>query len=146
MSLTIYVRGENDSNIQLPIARDVEMQFLKTRLYKNDYNVKALKEIEKATYNDEFSFIDRFGFKLYTKNMSTGCKAAICVHDFPGIVIDTVECGLNALKFIIANCVNGVILISSESMLFYVDTPIDVIIDSKRFTDCDSLNEYLSER
>ena len=64
MSLTIYVREDN-SNIQLPIAHDVELQFLKTRLYKNDYIVKALKEIEQAEYNDEYSFIDRFGFKLY---------------------------------------------------------------------------------
>ncbi len=146
MSLTIYVRGEDDSNIQLPIAHDVEMQFHKTRLYKNEYNIKALKEIEKATYNDEFSFIDRFGFKLYTKNMSTGCKAAVCVHEFPSMVIDTIECGLNALNFIIANCTNGVILVSPESTLFSVDTPIDVIIDNKKFIDCISLNEYLSER
>lgn len=146
MSLTIYVRGEDDSSIQLPIVHDVERQFHKTRLYKNEYNIKALKEIEKATYNDEFSFIDRFGFKLYTNNMSTGCKAAVCVHEFPNIAIDTIECGLNALNFIIANCANGVILVSPESMLFSIDTPIDVIIDNRKFIDCVSLNEYLSER
>lgn len=146
MSLTIYIKGENDSDIKLPIARDVELQFLKTRLKKDEYTVKALKEIEQAAYNDEHSFIDRFGFKLYSKNMSTGCKAALCVHEFPDMVIDTIECGLNAINFIIANCTTGAILISSESTLFYVDTPIDVIIDSRRFTDCDNLSEYLEER
>lgn len=146
MSLTIYIKGENDSNSQLPVARDVELQFLKTRLKKDDYTVKALKEIEQATYNDEYSFIDRFGFKLYSKNMSTGCKAVLCVHEFPTTVIDTIECGLNAINFIIANCTDGAILINPGSMLFYVDTSIDVIIDGRRFTDCDSLSEYISER
>lgn len=145
MSLTMYIRGEQN-NIQVPIAHDVERQFLKMRLRKDDYTVKALREIEQATYNDEHSFIDRFGFKLYKKNMSTGCKAALCVHEFPDIVIDTIECGLNALNFIIANCVDGVILISSESTLFYVETPIDIIFDGRKFVDCDSLSEYLSER
>lgn len=145
MSLTIYVREDN-SDIQLPIAHDVELQFLKTRLYKNDYIVKALKEIEQATYNDEHSFIDRFGFKLYSKDMSTGCKGAICVYAFPDIVIDVVECGINALNFIISNCTNGAILISREAMGFYKEGPVDVLLDGKWFTDCDDLVDYISER
>lgn len=146
MSLTIYIKGENDGNIQLPIARDVELQFLKTRLKKDHYTVKALKEIEQATYNDEHSFIDRFGFKLYNKNMSTGCKAALCVHEFLSTVINTAECGTNVLEFIIANCADGYILMSREAMIFYVDGQIDVIIDDKHFSDCDSLLEYIHER
>lgn len=146
MSLTIYVRGENDSSVQLPIAHDVERQFHKTRLKKDDYTVKALREVEKATYNDEYSFIDRFGFKLYSKNMSTGCKAALCVHEFPTTVINTVECGTNALEFIIANCTDGYILMSREAMIFYVDGQIDITIDDKHFSDCDSLLEYIHER
>lgn len=146
MSLTIYIKGENDSNIQLPIARDVELQFLKTRPKKDDYTVKALKEIEQATYNDEYSFIDRFGFKLYLKNMSTGCKAALCVHEFPDTVINTAECGTNVLEFIVANCTDGYILMSREAMVFYVDGQIDIIIDDKHFSDCDSLSEYIHER
>lgn len=146
MSLTLYIKGENDGDIQLPVARDIELQFLKTRLKKDDYTVKALKEIEQATYNDEHSFIDRFGFKLYSKNISTGCKAALCVHEFPTIIINTVECGTNALEFIIANCTDGYILMSRESTLFYVDGQIDVTIDDKHFSDYDSLSEYIHER
>lgn len=146
MSLTLYIKGENDGDIQLPVARDVELQFLKTRLKKDDYTVKALKEIEQATYNDEHSFIDRFGFKLYSKNISTGCKAALCVHEFPTTVVNTIECGTNALEFIIANCTDGYILMSRESTLFYVDGQIDVTIDNKHFSDCDSLSEYIHER
>lgn len=146
MSLTIYVRGENDSNIQLPIVHDVEIQFHKTRLYKNDYNIKALNEIEKATYNDEFSFIDRFGFKLYTDSMSTGCKAAICVHEFSDTVVDVLECGTNVLNFIISNCTSGAILIDRGAMGFYKKGPVDVILDGKRFTDCDALVDYIAER
>lgn len=145
MSLTIYVREDN-SDIQLPIAHDVELQFLKTRLYKSDYVVKALKEIEQAEYNDEYSFIDRFGFKLYSKDMSTGCKGAICVHAFPNVVIDVIECGINVLNFIISNCTNGAILISREAMGFYKEGPVDVLLDGKRFTDCDDLVDYISER
>lgn len=146
MSLTIYIKGENDSDIKLPIARDVELQFLKTRLKKDDYTVKALKEIEQAIYNDGHSFIDRFGFKLYSKNISTGCKAALCIHEFPTTIINTVECGTNALEFIIANCTDGYILMSREAMIFYVDGQIDVTIDDKHFSDCDSLSEYIHER
>lgn len=146
MSLTIYIKGENDGNIQYPIAHDIEIQFLKTRLKNDDYTVKALKDIEQATYNDEYSFIDRFGFKLYSKNMSTGCKGALCVHAFPTTVINTVECGTNALEFIVANCTDGYVLMSREAMIFYVDGQIDVIIDDKHFSNCDNLLEYIHER
>lgn len=146
MSLTIYIKDVNDDNIQLPIARDIELQFLKTRLKKDDYTLKALKEIEKATYNDEYSFIDRFGFKLYSRNMSTGCKGVLCIHAFPDIVINTVECGTNALEFIIANCTDGYILMSREAIVFYVDGQIDVTVDNKHFNKCDDLLEYIHER
>ncbi len=145
MPLTIYIIGENDSNIQLPIAHDIEMQFLRTRLKNDTYTVKALKEIEQAEYNDEYSFIDRFGFKLYSKNMSTGCKGALCVHAFPDMVINTIECGTNALKFIIANCSTGYVLMSREAMIFYTETPVDIIVDNKHFDDCDALLEYIHE-
>lgn len=105
-----------------------------------------MKEIEKATYNDEFSFIDRFGFKLYTDNMSTGCKAAICVNAFPDVVVDTIECGTNVLEFMIANCNDGHILMSREAMVFSIQCEIDVIIDDRHFDECNDLLEYIHER
>ena len=146
MSLRIYIRNEDNGIPEEKIIRDVEIEFLKICLTDNEYNKKAKKEIDEGYYNDKISFIDRFGFKLYTKYLSTGCKAAICVNEVKDKVIDLIECGCNALGFIVGNCTEGTILISPESLMFYSENPIDVIFDDIRFTSMDSLALYFEER
>ena len=49
---------------------------------------EILKDIDHAYYSDEYSFIDRFGFKLRAEELSTGSKAAILVANHPELWID----------------------------------------------------------
>ena len=41
---------------------------------------------------EPFAYIDRYGFKLRTNDMSTGCKAAICVLRSTDKLINLSEC------------------------------------------------------
>lgn len=143
--LTIFVDTVEDNNV----VRDVEEQFAKIKLTGSQIERELISKIERATYNDEYSFIDRFGFKLYNTELSTGCKAALCVVNCPELIIDLIECGMNARDLIIGLCKDGKILIQENgvSIMKHVDAPIDVKIDNYRITDVDRLNKYIfSER
>ena len=54
-----------------------------------------IRQIEKGTYNDEYSFIDRFGYKLYNTELRMGCRAVLCVMNCPDVIIDLIECVMN---------------------------------------------------
>lgn len=141
--LTIYI-DETD----LPVEHDVEKLFSQTRLVDTELNRKLIRVIEQGTYNDEWSFIDRFGFKLYTKDMSTGCKAALCVANNPDKIVDLIECGNNARDAIIKLCTNGNILYHENGMTIEnINKPdtIDVRLDGYQFTTVERLNRYIHD-
>ena len=143
--LTIYVDDVDANNL----ITNVEEQFAKVKLTGTKIEKEIISEIEHGTYNDEASFIDRFGFKLYNTEMSTGCKAALCVANCPDLIIDLIECGLNARDVIIGLCKDGNILIKENGVTIvdYFNTPIDVKIDNYKITSVDRLNKYIfSER
>ena len=141
--LTIYI-----DKTTLPVEHDVEKLFSQTKLTDTPLNRKLIQVIEQGTYNDPYSFIDRFGFKLYTEDMSTGCKAALCVANNPDKVVDLVECGYNARDAIIHFCNTGNILYHESSLTIesmeehYV---IDVALNGYHFTSVDRLNKYIQD-
>lgn len=143
--LTIFVDTvENDK-----VIRDVEEQFAKIKLTGSKIERELINKIEKATYNDEYSYIDRFGYKLYNTELSTGCKVALCVVNCPELIIDLIECGVNARDIIIGLCKEGKVLIQENGVTIvkYFNEPIDVKIDNYRITSVDRLNKYIfSER
>jgi hypothetical protein len=128
---------------------DIEAQFSEIQLVDTVLNRTILREIEQAEYCDEYSFIDRFGYKLRKDNLSTGCKAALIVANRPDIKIDTQECGYNAIGVIVTRCKKGNIILMDTGLTIPYDTDdesqrdIDVELDGYRFTDIDRLNEYL---
>lgn len=143
--LTIFV-DEADEN---RIIRDVEKEFAKIKLNGSEIERMLIQKIEQGAYNDEYSFIDRFGYKLYNTELSTGCKAALCVVNRPDLIIDLLECGMNARDIIIGLCKNGHVLIRENGVTIvdYFNKPIDVKIDDYRITSIDRLNKYIfSER
>ena len=143
--LTIFVDTVDGNNI----VRNVEEQFAKIKLTGSEIEKALISKIEQGTYNDEYSFIDRFGYKLYNTELSTGCKAALCVVNCPDMIIDLIECGLNARDIIIGLCKEGNVLIQENgvSIVDYFEKPIDVKVDRFRITSVDRLNKYLfSER
>ena len=143
MSLKIYMRKDLPDNVE--VVEDVELGFLKFRLLESEQNKRAISTIEGGSYLDEESFIDRFGYKLYKRFLSTGCKAALCVINLPNNFVSTIECGVNALSFIVDNCKDGTIVISNEPFsLPDNNVIINVEFGGKKFSSVEELNDYLT--
>ena len=127
---------------------NIETEFMKVNLMDSVINRKIIELIEKGTYNDNVSFIDRYGFKLYTSELSTGCKAALCVANNPNEVYNIKECGYNAQDVIITILKEGNIIIPARDMKikdYSEDGKIEVQLDGYKFTSVKRLNKYISE-
>lgn len=129
------------------IVTDIEKEFAMLKLRGTELEKLLVQKIEKGRFHDKISFIDRFGYKLYNENLSTGCKAALCVVNKPDKVIDLIECGNNARDIIIALCREGNILMHDNGITISSKyrNRIEVGIEDKKFTDVNSLNQYLEE-
>lgn len=134
-----------DENI---IERNVEELFARIILQGTAKEREALKLIEKAEYIDSESIIDRFGYKLRIDNISTGCKAILCVLNMPETWIDTAECGMNALSVLVSLCEEGHVIMYDTGVTFTtlgLNTCINVEIEGKVFHDTMSLNDYIQD-
>lgn len=143
--LRIYLDKVPDS-LQCNLVNDVEKQFAGIHLACTDKEKRFVKEIEKGTLIDSYSYIDRFGYKLYTSELSTGCKAALCVLNFPDKIINLAECGLNARDCIVSFCDLGAVLMDSNTITFseqYTDEKISAAVDEYVFMSIDKLNKYI---
>ena len=127
---------------------NMEMEFDKIRLTGSNKERSIIKFIENGTYNNDYSFIDRFGLKLDISEMSTGCKAALCVANNPKKVFNLIECGVNAQDVIITTLKEGNIIIRDRGITivdYSKDGKIDVELDGYRFTNTNRLNYYIFE-
>lgn len=141
MSLTIYLE---DAPQYVPVVRDVQLEFLKIKLRNTPTTVALLHDIEQGEFLDSVSFKDRFGFKLSTSDMSLGCKAALCAAYCPDTVIDTNECGTNAIDAIIKWLKSGKILLRLPVCLGVSDK-IDVMCNGYHFKDGYELCRYIED-
>lgn len=129
------------------IIHDVEKQFKQIKIQGTDLDKLIIETIEGGKYNDTESFIDRFGFKLHLSEISTGCKAALCVANCKDLIIDIIECGNNARDAIIKLCKNGSIyMVDNGASIKFDDNikNIDCIIGNYRFRTIQRLNKYIS--
>lgn len=125
---------------------DIELLFKTITITGTDEERGIISKIEQGEYNDSVSFIDRFGFKLYLTELSTGCKAALCVLNKPDILINLRECGINALDVIITTCKTGNVIIRDRGITindYSDDGNIEVELDDYVFTTVDRLNHYI---
>lgn len=139
--LTVYI-----DQTDLPVEHDVENLFLRTRLKDTPVNRKLIEVIEKGTYKDESSFVDRFGYKLWKSELSTGCKAALCVANHPDKIIDTAECGFNARDAIINYCKEGNILYYDDGLTVAKARDmehIDVVVNGEKCETVLEFNQYV---
>lgn len=149
--LTLYIKGMDDIPPDLEIITDIEREFsLFGKLKDCPDVVKVLKNIEQAEYCNEFSFIDRFGYKLRAKHLSTGCKAAVLAICYPEKLIDLRECGRDARDAILTYVKNGNVMIHPESLNLDIgsdddDEVVCVKYKGKVFNDLYKLNEYIFE-
>lgn len=147
--LTILFKDEEKKIDQnLKIIRDVEEAFKKTKLTGTKKEKALIELIDEGKYENSFSFIDRFGFKLYISELSTGCKCALVVQNNPDAVVDIRECGFNARNAIISVCRQGTILIENDGVSYNLldgTHDIEVRVDNYVFSDIDRLNTYIND-
>lgn len=144
--LTIIFKDKDAIIDNNKLIKDVERAFESIKLTGSEEERVILKNIEQAEFIDELSFRDRFGFKLYTSELSTGCKAALCVLHYPNKIIDTLECRLNARDAIVSFCKTGSILMRNNGVTIQkISDTIEVSLDGYNFTDIDKLNEYIND-
>lgn len=143
--LNILLEGYFDKS-NLDIVKNVEKEFSKLKLHDTDINKILIEKIEKGRYNDYVSYIDRFGYKLHIDDLSTGCKAALCVANLPDKTIDLIECGNNARDVIIRYCKNGNIVIRDNGLTISTinGNSVEAVLNKVEFTDIDMLNKYIS--
>ena len=133
---------------------DMEKEFdMSGPIKDNKLSRKAIQEIEEGEYCDEHSIIDRFGYKLYRENISTGCKTALVLANNPNAIVDETEIGPNARDSIIRNFNQGTLILRRDGLTVanYYDKDynitntdkIDVECDGYHFTSLKSLNQYL---
>ncbi len=131
----------------LNFINDVEKGFASLTLSCTDKEKELVKKLEGGTLVDANSFIDRFGYKLYLSELSTGCKSGLCVLNYKDSVINLAECGLNARDIIISLCDSGNILFDINSATisnqFLSNREINVKVGEYIFTDLNELNDYL---
>ncbi len=144
--LNIFLKDTN-TKLDKEVVTDVEKEFSKLKIKGNLLDRLMIEKIEKGKYNDDNSYIDRFGYKLHYNDMSTGCKAALCVANIPNKIIDLAECGYNARDIIIILCKEGNILIEDNGLSISTQygNLIDVQLDNYRFSTVDRLNKYIGE-
>ena len=119
--LNIYVYESPRTSIDvvpagLDLIRDVEKNFYRVEFEASETNKVIVKTIEEGVLIDRYYFLDRFGCKMTTDNLSTGCKAALMV-DNSNFVIDLLECGNDIKSYIFANCSGSIAIRWSWSWL-----------------------------
>lgn len=121
---------------------DIDAEFSRLLINPDETLNKIIKSVDGGTLLDSNVFSDRFGNRLYLSELSTGCKAAICVYCNPDKIIDLQECGLNARDAVFNYCENGNILLHDFGVTV-VDENIrqtPVIYNNKEYT-ISTLNE-----
>lgn len=139
MSLKIIVQEEEQEHKQ-----NIDNIFDKLKLQVTDLNKQIVKNIEQGELISNQAFIDRFGYKLFTSELSTGCKAALIIANTPNVILDTIECGENAVDVMINFVDKGTIIIQDRDITFvdYNNNKCDIELDGYKFTSIDRLNYY----
>lgn len=114
----------------------------------NDYCKEVLRRIEKGSYLNEISYLDRYGYKLHSDDMSTTSKAYICLDRFPGKIINFTEVGKGSGDLLLDKVEGSLFIpLSRVSGLFSSseDRSISINLNGKEFTNYFDFIDYLEE-
>lgn len=106
------------------LIRDVEKYFRMVNFSDTEINRLIVEELEEGKLISRYAFIDRFGYIIPIEFLSTGCKAALMVHN-SDYVIDLLECGRNAINVIFNRCDGSVALRKPGSWYGPYDGPAE---------------------
>lgn len=133
MSLNIFTSKElvKSHNLYMPVSNDSYFNALSS-IPNIDFALKLLKDVEKAEYNTDSTFISRNKYlgALNKSMLSTGVKTAFNVMSNPDDCFNLKECGDNVLKLLLSEVSTGnvywdvpVLLVSKDAGcdLYWVD-------------------------
>lgn len=140
MSLNLYLYGDVLPNLK--VVRDVEAAYRRIPSFTSEYAVHVLSVLEQARPVDSNGFIDRFGFYLPWKFLSTGTKAALLLQS-QDMLIDCRECGDNAISTILSCATTGNALMRYTECI--PDGACDIMYAGVHFTDLSELWLYFKE-
>lgn len=144
--LNVFIGNKPDNNIIY--VEDINAEFDRLGLTGSAVENSFLYNLERGSFIDgePFAYIDRFGFKLRTDEMSTGCKAAICVLRRSDKLINLSECGFNAVGMILSWCKTGNIYIPEFNIPFPDYTgneAVEIQFNNYLFSSLSRFNHYL---
>ncbi len=146
MSLIVYTKKSQFSKEDFIL--DVNSSFRSCSFSGTDFCKRVISGIDRGTYLDDMSFIDRFGYRLYSKFLSTTSKALICLDEFPEKVVNFCEAGNNIGNFILEKT-DGRVYIPKGRIKYvlsgYGGEHVDVEIDEKHFENIEDMYWYLEE-
>lgn len=119
----------------------------RTLLKDNEFTRKVLKEIDKARYQSEMTYISRreeFG-ALFKDTLSTGTKTLLNIYGSPDVCFSTIECGTNALEML-KYIRNGNALLVGTFCTEDICTNCDIILNNtEHFDNFDELMRTIME-
>lgn len=130
--LNIFVGREKLPETAVVVV-DNETGFLDTVLEDTETVRRILKNVEHASYCDETSFIDRFGYKLYSDFLSTSTKTLLNINHQTDKVFYGGEMGTSAL----------IELLRLKKGNVYFDADFEDFIQPEEGTECVYVNGVL---
>ena len=119
--LHVYLKnhdGDPYSGIDKPVVRNVQAKFMRTQVKDLPSVREAIRALDEGEYVNDRTFKDRFGDTISIENLCSGTKAVIVLSCNDDVAIDTLECGHNALDFIIHLDVDAGIVINEDWVSF----------------------------
>lgn len=146
MSLIVYTKKSQFSREEF--ISDVNSSFKRCNFSGSDFCKRVISGIDKGTYLNSMSFLDRFGYKLYSKFLSTTSKALICLEEYPKNIINFCEVGNDVGNYILEKR-DGMVYIPEGRIKYvlrgYKGSDVDVVISGKHFSKAEGMYWYLEE-
>ncbi|MGN0153208.1 MAG: DUF4869 domain-containing protein [Lachnospiraceae bacterium] len=145
MSLRIFTdKSEIPSDMKLIDYND--LFFNGQSLADDEVSEIVMREIDKAEYNTENTFIgrDKSLGSLNKEHLSTGCKTLLNIISNPDKCFDVIECGSNALS-LLPLIRNGNVLWKLPVLHYVGNTSCDIVIHNQHFTDFKKFLAYVMD-
>lgn len=144
--LSLYLDNVPESKMDKFIY-DVESLFSAYKMKYSKVVERAVQQIEHGQFLDLYQFEDRFGIRRSIFDLSLGCKTIFCIESYPNLIINAIECGLNARDFIIANCKDGCVFMIENGITFSYNygEQTNVILEGNYFKTIHELNKYIRD-
>ena len=130
------------------IIDDVEKEFRTCVLQISQEEQTLIEAIDGGHLDSRATYIDRFGTQLSISELSTGCKAGLCVLHYKESIVSLRECGYNAVESILRFCRVGSVLVPFDTTGFLVSEDnalVEILCNEYYFTNYSSFNFYVKD-